>query len=253
MVDGIKNNHKIMLNKNAGYGLAQLSSLPQTTGKVFVVTATTGANFQDIIKLYTPDYVGVPRNMTTITSALDQCVAGRGDVIVCAPDFITAPTDAELEIADTKGVRIVGAEQSVVSRYIATRPATTLPATTTKDIFRVLGNVKIVDIIGVVTTVIQTQNCNLKISTYHGTTSTDICADLNISADAVGSRMSITGTFANALINTAAGVPLAPQATAIVVQKDSTLRLTTSATNTGAIRWVVVYEPLDIGARIVAI
>lgn len=238
-----------MLNKNTGYGLGQLGSLPFTTGKVFVVSATTGANFQDIIKLYTPDYVGVPRSVSTIAAALALCVAGRGDVIILAPDFVTAPSAAELLDIDTKGVRMYGAEQTDAGEFIVTRPATTLPATTTKDLFTVSGLVQIQNIIGVVTTVIQTQACNLKLSTYVGTTSTDICADLDISADAVGSRMSITGTYANAMINTAAGVPLAPQATAVVAH-GGTIRITTSATNTGAIRWVIRYRPLEHGARI---
>ncbi|MCV6895608.1 hypothetical protein OE181_25820, partial [Escherichia coli] len=77
----------------------------------------------------------------------------------------------------------------------------------------------------------------------------DICADLDITAKAAQSRMSITGTFANAMINTAKGVPVARQATSIVAQ-EGTIILTTSATNTGAIRWIVRYKPMQEGARI---
>ena len=43
----------------------------------------------------------------TITSALAATVAGRGDVIVIANDFTTAPTDAELTTAGTNGVSFV--------------------------------------------------------------------------------------------------------------------------------------------------
>jgi hypothetical protein len=240
-----------MENRNTGYGLASVSSALFTTGKVFVVTATTGANYQDIIKLWAPDRAGVARNVTTITLALAECVAGRGDIVILAPDFTTAPTAAELAIMDTKGVRLYGAEQTSVAEFIVTRPTSALPATTDTDIFTISGLVLVESIIGIVTTVIQTQACNLKLRTEVGAVATDICADLNISADAVDSRMSITGTFANAMINTAAGVPVAPQATAIVMNGGA-IQAVTSATNTGAIRWAVRYKALEHGARIVA-
>ena len=63
--------------------------------------------------------------------------------------------------------------------------------------------------------------------------------------------MSITGTFADALINTAKGVPVARQATSLVIQ-EGTIIATTSATNGGAIRWSVVYKPLQAGSKVVA-
>lgn len=78
-----------------------------------------------------------------------------------------------------------------------------LPASTTGAIFTVTGLVEVVSIVGIVTTVIQTQTCNCKISTVSNSATTDICANLDITAAAAQSRMSITGTFANAMINTA--------------------------------------------------
>jgi len=74
---------------------------------------------------------------------------------------------------------------------------------------------------------------------------------LDIDGDLAQSRMSITGTFANAMINTAKGVPVARQATSFAVQ-EGTIIATTSATKTGAIRWSVLYRPLQPGSRIVA-
>ena len=78
-----------------------------------------------------------------------------------------------------------------------------MPATTTGALFNVTGLCEVIAIVGVVTTVIQTQTCNLKLATVSNSATTDICANLDISADAEQSRMSITGTFANAMINTA--------------------------------------------------
>jgi hypothetical protein len=53
------------------------------------------------------------------------------------------------------------------------------------------------------------------------------------------------------MINTAKWVPVARQATSVVVQ-EGTIIATTSATNTGAIRWSVLYRPLQNGSRITA-
>lgn len=78
-----------------------------------------------------------------------------------------------------------------------------LPATTTGTLFTVTGVCELIAIVGVVTTVIQAQTCNLKLSTVSNGATTDICANLDIDGDLAQSRMSITGTFANAMINTA--------------------------------------------------
>ena len=126
-----------------------------------------------------------------------------------------------------------------------------LPASTTGTLFNVVGVCEVIAIVGLVTTVIQTQTCNCKLSTVSNAATTDICADLDITGKLEQSRMSITGTFANAMINTAKGVPVARQATPVVVQ-EGTIIATTSATNTGNIRWSVVYRPLSLGARIYA-
>ena len=178
-------------------------------------------------------------------------MTGRGDVVVVSSDLTTAPTDTELAAAGTKGVRIVFANATESDEQIAMTTSKALPATTTGEIFTVTGLVEVISIIGVVTTVIQTQTCNCKISTVSNSATTDICADLDITAKAAQSRMSITGTFANAMINTAKGVPVARQATSIIAQ-EGTIILTTSATNTGNIRWVVRYKSMQEGARIVA-
>ena len=88
-------------------------------------------------------------------------------------------------------------------------------------------------------------------STVSNAATTDICANLDIDGDLAQSRMSITGTFGNAMINTAKGVPVARQATSIVAQ-EGTIIATTSATNTGAIRRSVLYRPLQAGSKVVA-
>ena len=227
------------------------ATTPSTTGKTFLAVLSTSTNLGLLQDLFTVDNDGVQRVYTSLTTALAACVAGRGDVVVVSPDLTTAPNDTELASAGTKGVKIVFANIAGSGEQIAMTTSKSLPATTTGDIFTVTGLVEVISIIGVVTTVVQTQACNLKLSTVSNSATTDVCADLNISAAAAQSRMSITGTFANALINTAKGVPVARQATSFIAQ-EGTIIATTSATNTGAIRWVVRYKPLQEGARIVA-
>lgn len=243
-----------MFNLNASYWrLAAQSVTPASAGKVFYVTAAvwTWAAAQFLQDVFKPDFDWTSRVYANITDALAACVSWRWDVVVIAADYTTAPTDTELSSAGTKGVRIVFAGTLDSSEQIAMTASKTLPATTTGTIFTITWLVEIQSIIWVVTTVIQSQACNLKLSTVSNWATTDICADLDINAKTAQSRFSITGTFANALINTAKWVPVAKQATAIVAQ-EGTIIATTSATNTGAVRWLIRYKPLQEGARIVA-
>ena len=226
------------------------NATPAWTGKTFYVSASGWATSPIIDEVFTPED-GIGRVYTTITLALAQTVADRWDTVVIAPDYTTAPTDAELTTAGTNGVRIVYANTFDSYEQLAVTESKSLPATTTWDLFNIVGIVEITAIIWIVTTVIETQACNLKLSTVSNSTTTDICADLDISADAAQSRYSITWTFANALINTAKWVPVAKQATSIIAQ-EGTIIATTSATNTGEIRWQIQYKPLSAWARIYA-
>lgn len=129
-----------------------------------------------------------------------------------------------------------------------------LPATTTKSLFTITGGLVLVTmILGEVTTVIQTQADNTKLSfdpTDTGTTQ-DICAVLDISADAVGTMYHISGTPADAMrdnLNFArgglTGLPL--------LLKPGAILLDCAATNTGSVKWDLWYLPVASGARVVA-
>lgn len=240
--------------KNSGYGLITATNcVASVAGKTFFVSNAvgTGANAQFLQDVMTPDNEGIPRLYSNITDALAQCVAGRGDAVVIAADYTTAPTDTELGSAGTKGVILKFSNQLKEDEQIAMTSNKALPATATGSLFTVTGVCEVISIIGIVTTAIQNQTCNMKLATVSNSATTDICANLDIDNKAAQSRMSITGTFANAMINTAKGVPVARQATSIVVQ-EGTIAAITGATNTGNIRWIVRYKPLQLGSRIVA-
>lgn len=243
-----------MYNQNAGYGKAMLASLtPNNSAKTFYVTAAiwTGAFAQILQDIAPIDNDGVVRVHASITSALAACVSGRGDAIVVANDYTTAPTDAELSIAGTKWVTFSFVAAGSGNDMLVSTSSKALPATATGSLFNVTGVCEVIAIVWVITTVIQAQACNLKLATVSNAATTDVCANLAISGLLAQSRMSITGTFANAMINTLAWVPVARQATSFVVQ-EGTISAITSATNTGAIRWSVLYRPLQNGARITA-
>jgi hypothetical protein len=128
------------------------------------------------------------------------------------------------------------------------RASATLPASTSTAYFTIAGGrVLILGIVGEVTTIIQAQACNLKlISTPTTGSAVDICAVLDVNGKEAGCLFGITGTFATALVgsNAGAGVMCATP----VVAPIGSIKLSASATNTGATKWSIYWVPLDDGA-----
>ena len=129
------------------------------------------------------------------------------------------------------------------------RAAQTVPATGNTTIFNVTGGrVILTYLIGEVTTVMSATATNLKISAVGtvSTVSTDLCSNTAVTSLAVGNQ------FSPSAIGSAATVGSA------VVQNNETvipvgiIRITTDATNTGAMRWTLLYVPLDDGAVVTA-
>jgi hypothetical protein len=238
----------------SGYGKGKVNSAPfYTLGKIFVVTAANGILFNTISAIFQNDRAGVRRIYTSFTSALAATVAGNGDMIIVAPDYVTALTSAELLLAETNGVSIVkaGLQQTRPGVYRAYRTTATLPQTASVPIFTVTGRVKILAIVGQVTTAIQAQADAVKLTAVPSIGSpTDLCATGDINAAAVGSQLLLTGTLANALQISAGGAQ-AYQAGSVIVQA-GTINLNAAASNTGAVKWFIDYEPIDPGAQIVA-
>ena len=130
------------------------------------------------------------------------------------------------------------------------RATATLPQTTASAIFNVVGGtVAITAILGEVTTIIQNQANNTKLTANPTTgTSVDICTVLDIANDEAGSLYSV-GTFTTgALVGGAAGAALLPDAPVAV--NIGTIDLDCAASNTGAIKWSIWYVPLEDGAYI---
>lgn len=119
------------------------------------------------------------------------------------------------------------------------------------SLFTVTGVVEILSIRGEVTTVIQTQaNATKLVSNPTVGADVDLCATDDITADAVGTMYSITGTFANAMIATTSGA-FESQANPITVAA-GTIDMSCAANNTGQVKWTIVYRPVSSDGSVVA-
>jgi hypothetical protein len=139
------------------------------------------------------------------------------------------------------------------------QPAVALPASTTGQLFRVKnGRVMVRLLLGEVTTVIQNQACNTKISSKRLDsasaavgTAVDIAANVDIANKEVGSFYFVEGDgtagvlalAGGSLIGTNSGQWIAPQ---------GEIYVTTAATNTGAMKWDLWFQPIDPGAYVEA-
>jgi hypothetical protein len=135
------------------------------------------------------------------------------------------------------------------------RATAALPASTTADIFTVDGGrVLLVGIIGEVTTAIQAQACNLSVvyDPDGAGSNTTLASTLDVNADAAGSYYVLNGTAGGALVQSTNPFAVAFPAPRWVLGPGD-IALTTSATNTGSVKWTALYVPLDDGATLTAV
>lgn len=130
-----------------------------------------------------------------------------------------------------------------------------LPQTASGALFTVTGGrVLVVSLVGEVTTVIQTQANATKLTfdpTDAGATQ-DLCATTDITADAVGTVYSITGTPATVLQDALNSLPSNKTLTVPLLLKPGQVLLSCAASNTGSVKWDLAYVPFDNGAFVAA-
>jgi hypothetical protein len=141
---------------------------------------------------------------------------------------------------------------------IVERATAALPQTADAALFRITGGkIRVLGIYGEVTTVIQTQadNTKIKFNPLGTGSDVDLCAVLDISADAVGTLYSITGTVATAMKSTTLWVVLPADDIAApgLVLSPGDIELDCAASNTGSVKWTLVYENIDVGANVAAV
>lgn len=141
--------------------------------------------------------------------------------------------------------------QGLLGLHVA-RATATLPQTTNHALFTVAGGrIALTAIIGEVTTVIQTQANNTKLTANPTVGSdVDLCAVLDITADEVGCLYGITGLASDALVGAGAGASTLPRNLLII--PEGTIDLNCAASNTGSVAWDLWYVPLDDGATVTA-
>lgn len=146
----------------------------------------------------------------------------------------------------------LGAEKNTQPRWVQKQHTSPL---TTGNIFTFTGTIEIMLIFGRVTTVVQAQATNTKLSVQNDSlTVYDICANVDATAAAAGSLISITGTAANAAVITANGVLAPTQASRIVTSCTTSgiIKATYSAASTGAILWFMMWRPISSDATVAA-
>ena len=133
------------------------------------------------------------------------------------------------------------------------RASATIPSGDTSLFTITGGRILLTMIIGEVTVLIesQTNNTLLKLNPTAAGADQDLCAALDITADAVGEIYTISGTVGDALRSDlligAGGLAAAP-----LILKPGIIELEHSAGNDGEIKWTAYWLPLDVGALLVA-
>lgn len=113
------------------------------------------------------------------------------------------------------------------------------------------GRVQINLILGEVTTIMETKTITLKLTLDPTTgTTTDLCANLDMTAKEQGTLLTITGAADGALQAGSSGSVIGQAAP--VIAAIGAIKAAVGATHTGSIKWSVFYIPIDDGASIVA-
>jgi hypothetical protein len=128
------------------------------------------------------------------------------------------------------------------------RAAAVLPATGNQTLFTITGRIILTTFIAEVTTVMSATATNLKwtLVPTSGITAVDLTANVAVTSLAVGNEVALTTLGAAA----STGGIITQNNELVLVP--GILRATTDATNTGAVKYSLLYFPLDDGASVVA-
>lgn len=187
-------------------------------GKLRVTIAQGGAEVADAV---------------TVTVTIDKMVGYSGN--------LSFPTSTVLAIQDQIGRTTIAKNSPVIA---------------SDDLFTVSGGpVRLLSLAGLITTVIQTQANNAKLTyTPTGGSAVDLCAVLNVTASAAGKVLVLNGVKATALVlSTDTGVVVAANQSGMpIVLMPGTIALNCTASNTGVVDWYIEFEPMAPGALVTA-
>lgn len=156
---------------------------------------------------------------------------------------------------------VAGTGQALVGQAIhVNRPALALPQTLTEQLFRVIGGkIRVLGLVGTVTTVIQSSDPVLKVSSEAldaagalvGTV-LDVASTVDISSLEVGGMVFVEGD-GTAAVKSVAGAAFIGTNSGQWIAPQGAIYITTGASKTGAMKWDLWYMPLDEGAYATAV
>lgn len=136
--------------------------------------------------------------------------------------------------------------------FFVERATAALPQSTQSALFTIAGGrIILTSILGEVTTAIQNQaNGTQLVFNPSGTgADTDLCIDLDIDNDPVGTYYSLPAAVGSAMVDglwTAAFLPVNR------ILGPGNIELDCAASNTGSVKWCMTYVPIDTGVTVVA-
>ena len=124
--------------------------------------------------------------------------------------------------------------------------------TTGEELFSITGGeCQINLIVGEVTALMETKVINFKLVLDADTgADTDLCGNLDLSADEIGSLYTLEGTVATAMQTGQSGSCIGPEV--VIIVSPGGIDATVGATHFGDIKWTLWYTPLETGAYITA-
>ena len=133
------------------------------------------------------------------------------------------------------------------------RADSAIPQTTSTNYFQIIGGrVILTCLIGQVGTALGATATNMKwTSTPASCTASDICANVAVASTAANAFYTITGIAGDAAI-IGTGACRTMSTTGIIIPTGY-LTCTTSASDTGTMKWTVCYHPFDDGAYVISL
>ncbi|HTY35429.1 hypothetical protein [Mycobacterium sp.] len=142
--------------------------------------------------------------------------------------------------------------RTIAKGILVSRATATLPQSTTGNIFTITGGRIILrGLVGTVTTIIQVQADATKLTSSPTTGSAvDLCTTTDITGLEVGGMLALPAAVGSALVK-ANGGACAIADPGLVLPVGSIV-LNCGASNTGSVKWDLIYTPLDNGAQVAA-
>ena len=124
---------------------------------------------------------------------------------------------------------------------------------TTGTLWTYTGGIRVHAINGVVRTIIQNQTTNLKLSIKNDSlTAIDLCTNVDIDTDAVGTLYSLPAAVGSAMVATTLGAALALLVAPFeaIPSTSGIITVTYGAASTGVVDWYLRWSPITPGATV---